>query len=423
MYNQHFAILVFAILIALSSTNVIHMLRSMMTQPKNVLVIGGSYVGLNLAESLATSSRGRFRIMVIEKNSHFQHLFAFPRYAVTTKVDTHKGFIPYQASRLGQDGAFFQAKAINLNKDTVTLDREVDLDGVSTKEIPYAALAITTGTKLSPPSTLPSSDKVTGTTYLRRHAEQVERSSNIVIIGGGAVGVQTATDIKEIYPNKTVTLVHSRAQLMPKFHPKFHSLISQSCTDLGINFILNHGRAIIPSEGFPTDGSTFPIRLADDTTVSADMAVIAIGQTPQSEILTTLSPSSIQRDSYISVLPTLQISNPEFPNIFALGDVAATKAPKAARPAIAQAQVVTKNIMTLLGNNDGNIKDVELEKYEPTDPAAIHLTLGIEKSVIFRNPVAQGEEPTIMWKDDGKLDLGIERVWGSRGADVQKAWL
>jgi NADH dehydrogenase FAD-containing subunit len=178
--------------------------RNIMTKstPKNVVVVGGSYVGLNLAESLAKQSGDRFRMLLVEKNSHFQHLFAFPRYALTTKVDTHKAFIPYQKSRLGLEGAIIQAKALVLSKDSITLDREVVLDGVKTTQIPYAALAITTGTKLSPPSTLPGSEKLDGTQYLRKHAAQVEASNKIVVIGGGAVGVQMATDIKQLSPRR-----------------------------------------------------------------------------------------------------------------------------------------------------------------------------------------------------------------------------
>jgi hypothetical protein len=107
---------------------------------KNVVVIGGSYVGMNTAESLANAAQGRFRVLLIEKNSHFQHLFAFPRYAITTQVRTHKAFIPYQAKKLGADGAIVQAAAIGLTKDKVLLDRSILLDGKPVDRIPFVAL-------------------------------------------------------------------------------------------------------------------------------------------------------------------------------------------------------------------------------------------------------------------------------------------
>lgn len=399
------------------------MLKAIMSKPisKNVVVVGGSYVGLNLAESLAKISKDHFRVLLIEKNSHFQHLFAFPRYALTTKVDTHKAFIPYQKSRLGQEGLIIQAKALNLTKDSIILDREVEIDGQKTNKIPYSALAVTTGTKLSPPSTLPGSEKLDGTTYLREHAAQVERSQKIVIIGGGAVGVQMATDIKQLFPEKNVTLVHSRANVMSKFDPRLHDIVQQRFDELGVQTILGK-RVKLPSDGYPTDGREFNVELQDGTKVPANFAIISTGQTPQSDTLTSLAPECIDDNKFIKVKKTLQISDEKYPNIFALGDIAATAAHKAARPALRQAEVVTKNIQNLLsGSNEA------LEKYEVTDPAAIHLTLGIEKSVIFRNPRQDGsdgsEDPVIMHKDDGKFDMGIDGVWARRGADITQAML
>jgi hypothetical protein len=125
---------------------------------------------------------------------------------------------------------------------------------------------------LTPPSTLPSSDKADGVTYLREHAKKVEQSSNIAIIGGGAVGVQMATDIKEIYPEKSVTLIHSREQIMNKFKPGLDRIIKDRCEELGVQLKLG-SRVKLPANGYPTDGSTFNIELQDGSSVSTDFAV------------------------------------------------------------------------------------------------------------------------------------------------------
>ena len=80
-----------------------------------------------------------------------------------------------------------------------------------------------------------------------------------------------------------------------------------------------------------------------------------------------------------------------------------------------QADLVVRNIERLeLGEGDG------LEELPAAAPAAIHLTLGIEKSVIFRNSnVAEGgTEPVITMKDDGTLDMGIQGVWKRRGGGL-----
>ena len=220
-----------------------------------------------------------------------------------------------------------------------------------------------------------------------------------------------ATDIKELYPAKNVTLVHSRANVMSKFHPGLHEVVRERNEELGINMVLGK-RVKLPKDGYPVDGQTFAVELIDGTEIPADFAIVCTGQTPQSQVVHTLSPESVDESGFIKVKATLQIEDQRFPNVFALGDIAATKAQKAARPAKKQADVVAKNAIHLLNQEP-------LEKYEVTDPAAIHLSLGITKSVIFRDPsLASNNEPVITHKDDGKLDMGIDRIWARRGADI-----
>ena len=236
-------------------------------------------------------------MLLIEKNSHFQHLFAFPRFAVTTGVDTHKAFIPYVpgtfASSPADSGRVVQARVTSLSASAIQLDRRIVLDGLHLDSIPYSFLVssinisepvlahesssnsfqvIATGTKLTPPSTLPGSEKLDGVTYLKQHAERVRRSSAITVIGGGAVGVQMATDIKELYPGKSVTLVHSRKILMNKFHHKLNDIIQERCTAMGITTKLG-SRVKLPSEGYPTNGSRFHVELEDGSSIDTDFAV------------------------------------------------------------------------------------------------------------------------------------------------------
>lgn len=170
-----------------------------------------------------------------------------------------------------------------------------------------------------------------GVDYLQKHAQKVISSSSIVLIGGGAVGVQMATDIKELYPEKTVTLVHSRRNVMNKFDSKLHNIIAERCKELGIQ-LRTGSRVKVPQGGYPTDGSKFDVELEDGSKIPADFAIIATGQTPNSAVLRDLSPESIGKDDFIKVSKMLQIVDEKYPNIFAIGDVAATGAHKAARP-------------------------------------------------------------------------------------------
>lgn len=170
-----------------------------------------------------------------------------------------------------------------------------------------------------------------GVSYLLQHAQKVASSSRIVIIGAGAVGVQMATDIKELYPEKSVSLVHSRKNVMNRFQTKLHDIIAERCDELGIQLKLG-SRVRLPPGGYPSDGRIFDVELESGEKIPADLAIIATGQTPQSEILKELSNESVGADGFVKVKKTLQLVDETFPNVFALGDVAATGAHKAARP-------------------------------------------------------------------------------------------
>lgn len=253
-------------------------------------------------------------------------------------------------------------------------------------------------------------------TYLREHVNKVRKSSNIAVIGGGAVGVQMAIDIKELYPEKSVTLIHSRPTVMNRYHTDLSDLILAECKRLGIKTSLG-SRVKLPETGYPVDGSTFEIELQNGQAVTTDLAVICTGQTPQSGLVESLAPKCIDDGKFIRVRKTLQLDDERYPNIFAVGDVAATGANKAARPGFKQATLVAQNIQHLLHGES-------LDSYDTSDPAAIHLTLGIVrhslhgrlqpinaenyelidqqvKSVVFRNPESGSTEPTIKHKDDG----------------------
>lgn len=147
------------------------------------------------------------------------------------------------------------------------------LDGAEVDEIPFSFLVLATGTKLTPPSSLPGSEKLDGVAYLRRHAEMVAGRGEIVVIGGGAVGVQMATDVKEIYPAKNVTLVHSRGRVMHRFHEGLHMVIEERCKELGVGMRLGK-RVRLPEGGYPTDGRMFDVELEDGSRIPADFAVI-----------------------------------------------------------------------------------------------------------------------------------------------------
>ncbi|KAI0440142.1 FAD/NAD(P)-binding domain-containing protein [Xylaria telfairii] len=387
---------------------------------RNVVVIGGSYVGVATTQGLANLLPSTHRVLLIEPHSHFHHLFAFPRFAILPTHE-HKAFIPYSGTFAAAPNSdrhhVVKARVSALYQDRVVLDQ--DWQGV--REIPFDYLVVATGTKLRAPGTMQDDEKPLSIKYLQGYQQRLKDARSIAIVGGGAVGVQMATDLKEIYPDKEITLVHSRNQLMPLYHKKLDEIIKARCQELGVKLVLG-SRVNIPADEFQqgdASGTPITVSLQNGSTLQADVVIPATGQTPNTQFLSALPASSENSlinpgNGFIRVRPTLQFQDAAYPHLYAVGDIADSGAHKAARPGAAQAQVVAKNILDMVEGREPS------GKIEVTPPA-IHLTLGLSRNLIFRNPdTSKGEtEPWIVPRDDGKTDMGIDGVWGRRGVTVQ----
>lgn len=136
-------------------------------------------------------------------------------------------------------------------------------------------------------------------------------------------------------------------------------------------------RVVVPEGGFPVGGTGEPltVKLQDGRTLSAEFVVTATGQTPNTQWLSSLPPSSQEsifnpKNGFVRVRPTMQFADPAYPHLFAVGDVADTGAHKAARPAMAHAQVLARNVAAM-------VRGEEPAEEIVVSPAAIHLTLGL----------------------------------------------
>lgn len=107
----------------------------------------------------------------------------------------------------------------------------------------------------------------------------------------------------------------------------------------------------MPKEGVSAGKKTEPLELLlqNGRKISADLVIPATGQIPNSQFVEA---SQLNEKGFIKVRPTLQFQGAEYSRVFAAGDVADSGAQKAAKPGIAQAAVVTKNIISMNAGQD-----------------------------------------------------------------------
>ncbi|PCG98882.1 Pyridine nucleotide-disulfide oxidoreductase, class-II [Penicillium occitanis (nom. inval.)] len=334
--------------------------------PKNVVVIGASFAGYHAAKLLANSLPTGYEVILIEKSSHFHFTWVFPRFSVVGGHE-HKAFVPY--------GPYFEGApngSWRMIQDTVL---EIGPNNISLKSgamMDYEFLVLATGSHAGPPSRFDAEEKSDGIKALQTLQRDIQNANDLVVVGGGAAGVELAADAKTHYTQKNVTLVHSRKTLLNKFGVKLHGAALEALEKMGVRVIL--GERIEKhneNDGFVVLGS--------GTAIPCDFLVQCTGQRAASDIIAKLFPHIISPSGgYVKVKSTLQIADDRFNNIYAAGDVIDYPCPKNGRSATFQAEVVSTNILRAIqGRPPVN--------YQPNMviEGGIELTLGLDENIIY----------------------------------------
>lgn len=100
---------------------------------------------------------------------------------------------------------------------------------------------------------------------------------SVVLAGGGFISLELAENLKEL--GMDVTIVQSGKQLMNPFDPDMASFIHNELRRHGVNLVF--GQAVI---GFTKHDDGVEVMLKDNCSLRADMAVLAIGVTPDTEL-------------------------------------------------------------------------------------------------------------------------------------------
>ena len=207
--------------------------------------------------------------------------------------------------------------AIHPDRKTVTVKKLSD--GTSFEE-PYDKLLLATGAKamLPPVAGVDSKKLFTLRTvedtlrikeYIRAH-----RPRSVVIAGGGFIGVELAENLCEL--GLDVTVVQRPKQLLTPFDADMAALIHAEMRRHGVKLLL--GRSVM---GFGEAAAGVAVKLDCDETLHADMAILALGVTPDTALAKEAGLALGIKGS-ILVNDKMETS---VPDIYAVGDAVQVK--------------------------------------------------------------------------------------------------
>jgi NADH dehydrogenase FAD-containing subunit len=201
-----------------------------------VVVIGGGYAGAAVAGALDSV----VNVVVIERKTFFWNNIG----ALRAAVQGDPTRVSFSYDSLLKFGHVINAEVTSVNPHTNSLTVHGHAG-----EIHFDYLVIATGSSYSFPMKVAVPEASRSTELLRDFSEEVARAKNIVIVGGGPVGVELAGEICDKFPglqDKRVTIVHSTDTLVPGPTPEaFKAEVKRRIESLGVEVVLGE-RVVVP---------------------------------------------------------------------------------------------------------------------------------------------------------------------------------
>lgn len=284
----------------------------------DIIVIGGIAAGMSVAAK-AKRENPEAKITVVEKEDYVSFgACGLPYYLGNQFEDENEMFArtPEQMEESGIE-LLLKHEVSSVNFD----NKELTIKDLSTGDSccrSYDRLMIATGaTAVIPPLEGVHSENVYTITRLRdvnRLKENLEGYQNIVIVGGGFIGVEVAEQLAQF--NKNISLVHSRDALMNGvFDKEFGDKMKDSLEEVGVQVYLEQR-----ANGFTVNKNKVIEVNTEKGSYPADAVIVATGFRPNTAFLEnkleTLANGAIVTDNF---------GQTSIKDVFAAGDCAAVE--------------------------------------------------------------------------------------------------
>jgi NADH:ubiquinone reductase (H+-translocating) len=312
----------------------------------HIVVVGGGAGGLELATRLGDRLGRRRRAAVTLVDRHRTHVWKPLLHEVAAgSMDVNQHQLDYLAQARWHRFTFalgsFEALARGRREITIGAIRDDrGAEVIPARTLRYDTLVIAIGSlansfgvpgvaehafALDSASEADHFNRRLVNAVLRANYQAAERELRVVIVGGGATGVELAAELhnttrvlaayglENIDPERQVklTLLNADARLLPGLPERIALATSEALEALGVQ--IHCGEQVV-------EVASDAVRTKAGRTFAADLTVWAAG-IKAADVLRELGGLETNRLNQLVVLPTLQTTRD--PDIFALGDCAA----------------------------------------------------------------------------------------------------
>ncbi|KAG9124873.1 hypothetical protein FRC07_009936 [Ceratobasidium sp. 392] len=299
-----------------------------MVDKKNVVIVGFGGGGLPLVKALEKGlNSSTHQIVIVEQRDYYPHwpalivsllflnyerLFSAvilpQRPAVTPEgLIEERALVPLDRA-FGPNVRFVHSAAKEINSNVVITE--------SGESIPYEHLVLATGSSWNGALDLPNS-KAEAVEHFKSFRKRLAAAEHVLIIGGGAVGIEYAGEICHFAPEKKVTIIHAQKELMNQtYPPKYRKALLGALTKLGVKVIFEDriSTKVVPENGYVITEAGQRVR--------ADIAIVAVGGHPNTAIVRTLDLGVLTGSGTVAVTPELRVKLASgAQNVWAVGDI------------------------------------------------------------------------------------------------------
>ncbi|KAF5381840.1 hypothetical protein D9757_008354 [Collybiopsis confluens] len=320
------------------------------SEKTTIVIVGAGYGGLSLLNNLSkTVDPQKHSVVLIDARPAFIPLPTTLRLVVSDVDDImNQAIHPYGdhtfRNKLAGNAKYIHGSVVEIKFGEKENGGSVLLD--SGEAVRYNILVLATGSVWPKSIDFPKENRGAIEEFVEARRKEFSKASDILLVGGGAVGIELAGELRDTYPSKSVTLIHREGHLLNATYPqKYRTGLQKQLEARNITVLT--GDEITESDASKVSEGHFPeteVVTKNGKKLKADLIIPTWGTHPNTSYL----PSDLLSSTgHVKILPTFQLS--AHPNIFAFGDIIEWKEQKmAAKASYFHAPKVATNVVEYL---------------------------------------------------------------------------